>query len=353
MAMLKATWLMVPNGARYAVGARPEHGILECPLASIRLRAAVAALEWKVRGNENRFLVPGAAGAARDFDPDWANIYVVTKFTFDAPLEAWLAACRAAKHDQCRLVIDITDYPFAKQPPIPAFYAEVLRICDAVVVNSERMAEMIAPHTPRRVLVIEDAILSKMGGPEFAPGERVELLWFGHPTNLDYLEARFEDLAQFARERRCRLTIVTGGGREAEQWAQDIPARFAHAFESRFVPWSLEAMAVALRECDLVLIPSDPADAFKAGASANRIAEALNAGRFPVASSLGSYRQFADAAWLGQDFVAGIKWALANRGEVLARIRRGQALVAENFAMDKIGRQWCELFDSLLSSHVL
>jgi len=347
--MAKALWLMGWTGAQLATGAHPERGLLECPLASIRLRAAVAALEWKRRGNESRFHVPDAAGDARDFDSKDAEICFVTKFTFDANLEAWRAACRAAKHRPCRLVIDITDYPFAMQPPIPAFYAEVLRICDAVVVNSERMAEMIAPHTPRRVLVIEDAILSKMGGPEFAPGERVELLWFGHPTNLDYLEARFEDLAQFARERRCRLTIVTGGGREAEQWAQDIPARFAHAFESRFVPWSLEAMAVALRECDLVLIPSDPADPLKAGASANRIAEALNAGRFPVASPVPSYLAFAEAAWLGQDLVQGIEWALANRDEVLARIRRGQAVVEERFAANRIGRQWRQLLERLVS----
>lgn len=38
-------------------------------------------------------------------------------------------------------------------------------------------------------------------------------------------------------------------------------------------------MPVAFRNCDLVLILSDPADPFKAGASANRLAEALNAGR--------------------------------------------------------------------------
>jgi hypothetical protein len=98
-----------------------------------------------------------------------------------------------------------------------------------------------------------------------------------------------------------------------------------------------------------VLIPSDPADPFKAGASANRIAEALNAGRIAVASPLQSYLQFADAAWLGQDLVAGIRWALANRDEALARVRRGQALIREKFAADRIGRQWHDLLAGLAS----
>jgi glycosyltransferase involved in cell wall biosynthesis len=106
-------------------------------------------------------------------------------------------------------------------------------------------------------------------------------------------------------------------------------------------------MPVALSACDLVLLPSDPADPLKAGASANRIAEALNAGRFPVASHLPSYRAFAEAAWLGEDLVQGIEWALANPGEVLARIRRGQALVADRFAAARIGSRWRELFEGL------
>ncbi|MGH8621205.1 MAG: glycosyltransferase [Burkholderiales bacterium] len=109
-------------------------------------------------------------------------------------------------------------------------------------------------------------------------------------------------------------------------------------------------MQVAFRNCDVVLIPSDPADPFKAGASANRVAETLNAGRFPVASPLRSYQQFADAAWLGQDLVQGIEWALANPGEVLARIRRGQAMVAARFTADRAGCRWRELFESLLDS---
>ena len=63
---------------------------------------------------------------------------------------------------------------------------------------------------------------------------------------------------------------------------------------------------------------------------------------------LPSYLSFADAAWLGQDLVEGIEWALANRDEVLSRIRRGQAVVTEKFAAGRIGRQWRELFESLV-----
>jgi hypothetical protein len=349
MAKRTALWLMAPVGAELATGEDPEAGVLSCPMASLRLRAGVAAREWKARGNENRFRDPDGAGVV-DADLDGTGVCVATKFTLDLSLEAWLAACRAVKRKPCPLVVDITDNPFEKRPPIPAFYAEVLQICDAVVVNSERMAELIAPRTPRRPVVIEDAILGATSGAGFAPGERLELLWFGHPTNLAYLDACMPGLAAFAAECRCRLTVVTEASPNVERWVRNLQSRHAPALEARLVAWSLEATRTALQSCDLVLIPSNPADPFKAGASANRVAEALNAGRFPVASPLQSYRQFADAAWLAPDLVAGIRWALANRDAVLARIRRGQAQVSEKFAAGRIGRQWGELFDDLMGS---
>jgi hypothetical protein len=102
-----------------------------------------------------------------------------------------------------------------------------------------------------------------------------------------------------------------------------------------------------MRQCDLVLIPGDPADPLKSGVSSNRVAEALRAGRLPVASPLPSYLPLGECAWLGDDLVAGIAWAMANRGEVLARIRRGQALVAEKLNPETIGRQWRTLFENL------
>ncbi|HEY7657712.1 MAG TPA: hypothetical protein VH881_12655 [Burkholderiales bacterium] len=343
-------WLISPGAMQYATGDEPERGLLGCHLASVRLRVAVAALEWKRCGNENVLWDPGAAGAGQRVDWASVKICVVPKFYHDTPVRPWLDICLAARRHGCRLVVDICDYPFRKPPPVPEFYSAVLRECDAVFVNSERMGELISPHTARHPLLIEDAILGKIGEPAFAPDNRVELLWFGHLSNLPYLEARLGDLIRIAARRRCRLTVVAEDGIGVREWTEDIRTPRAPGFETRFIPWSLGAMPVALRECDLVILPSDPSDPLKAGASANRITEALNAGRFPVASPLPSYLPFSQAAWVGQDIAQGIEWALANPGEVLARIRRGQAMVAERFSAAAVGGRWRELFESLLGS---
>jgi len=346
---MRALWIVTAGIEKLASGADPERQILACRIASARMRTGVAALEWKRAGNENVFWCPSAAGA--DHKVDWAStgVCIVPKFYFDAPLQPWYEACLAARNNGCPLVIDITDYPFASEyEVVPAFYSGVLPICDAVVVNSERMAELIAPHAPHRPLVIDDAILGAARNPEFAPAGRLRLLWIGHGTNLRYLNEHLDALLRFALQKPCRLTVVTDGGSGAQEATQRIDARCAPALEARFIEWSLEAMASALRRCDLLLIPSDPSDPFKAGVSANRIAEALRAGRFPVASPLPSYLAFSDSGWLGRDLTEGIRWALANPGEVRARIRRGQALVSEKFAPEKIGQQWRTLLESLV-----
>lgn len=344
---MRALWLIPPDAVPYASGGAPEQGLGLCHLASVRLRTAVAALEWKRRGNESIFWNPDTSSAPGGLERKSAEICVVPKYYHDLPLQPWLDACRAARASGSRLVVDISDNPFSKPPPVPDFYSEALKICDAVVVNSERMAELTAPHSNHRPQVIEDAVPGAMGKPHFAPGGRLELLWYGHFTNLPFLQGCLDALIAFGAKRRCRLSILTMEGRGAEELAGEIEARFAPAFEARFIRWSLEAMKTALRKCDLVLLPSDPSDPLKSGASANRVAEALSAGRLPIASPLPSYLQFKESAWIGSDLVEGIRWALANRGEALARIRRGQAMVADRFAAPTIGRQWCELFESL------
>lgn len=343
---MKVLWL-IDQFVASAASEQPEQEILTSPIASARLRMGVASRAWKLAGHQNVFLNPGHAVAAGNVDFGEVSACVVHKFFEDSDIEQWLKLCVAVKGRGSQLVVDICDLPFHQiRPNVANFYKQVLKMCDVVVVNSEKMAELITPYFGRVPVTIEDAILGQPRKPEFSPGHKLELLWFGSTLNLGYLRAHLDGLIKLASVRRARLTILTSPGL-AEELARDIQAHCAPAFEARFVPWSLESMRAALRKCDLVLLPSDPEDPLKTGASANRIAEALNAGRFPIASPLQSYLAFSDAAWLGSDLTEGVKWALGDHGEVLARIRRGQSRVAERFSAEKIGRQWRELFEQL------
>ena len=344
---MRAVWLTTPLVTSFVSGQDTERKLLACPMASARLRMGVAAHAWREQGNENLFWDPAAIQDNPVLDWRGAQVCVVPKFTFDLPLVPWADACRAAKSNGCRLVVDICDYPFRKKPDVvDEFYSRLLGMADAVVVNSVRMAEQIAPHFSKPVVVIADAVLDAMATPAYSPATRLKLLWFGHPSNLRFLEPWISALIE-APPRPCRLVIVTEDGYGVREAARNIQARFAPAFEARFVEWSLESTRRELAACDIAILPGDPSDPVKGGVSANRMAEILNAGRFPVASPMQSYLEFADAAWLGNNLIEGIRWGQAHREEVLKRIRRGQALVAEKYTLRRLGEQWCELLREL------
>ncbi len=345
---MDALWLVPPTVADDIAGKQPELTLLESHLASIRLRTGVAAAAWQRAGHRNIFLNPEDTAATAQVDLQGVKLCFVGKLFLDVAPAAWLDACVRAKRAGARLILDVCDYPFEQKPPdVVRFYEDALRLADAVTVNSVRMAKLMAQHTAQSPQVIEDAILAAPGWAEFAPGKVLELLWFGHISNARYLERMMDTLVAYSAKQRCRLTMVTAPGHGLEQAVQRINAGCAPQFEARFMPWSLEVTRMALRRCDLVLIPGDPTDPLKSGVSSNRLAEALQAGRLPVASPLASYQAFSESAWLGDDLVTGIRWAMANRGEVLVRLRHGQQQVAERVSVEAIGRQWCDLFEEL------
>lgn len=341
-------WLLPPPVIDDIADASPESALFNSHLASIRLRTAVAVAACQQEGHRNLFVSPNDSASLSRVNFSNLKVCVVGKLFIDVPSADWLAACLRVKESGALLILDICEYPFAEKPPeIMRFYEVVLPLADMVTVNSGRMAEMMAGHmTGKSPVVIEDAILSNVRRPEFVPGKVLELLWFGHISNVCYLERMMDALLLYSAEQRCRLHLVSIPGKGLEQAVQRINANFAPRFEARFTAWSLESMRMALRRADLVLIPGDPTDPLKSGVSSNRLAEALQAGRMPVASPLSSYQPFAEAACLGDDLVAGIRWTMANRGEVLVRIRRGQALVAERLAQESISQQWIQVLEA-------
>jgi hypothetical protein len=338
-------WLVVPVLTPYTRGAQAEQALLQCELASARLRMAVAAHAWRAAGGANRFVEGAAYKPAGDVSV--ARVCVVPKFTGDLPLPAWLEAIHTMKQRGMRLVIDVCDYPFrTDKGAVPAFYQTALTLADAVVVNSARMAEQMTPHFGKPVTVIEDAVLGAAAVPRFAPSGQLKLLWFGHPSNLRFLEPWINALIEQG-PKPCRLTVVTQDGYGAKEAAANLSAQLAPSFEMTFVEWSLQATRRELERCDLAILPSDPRDPRKSGASANRLAEVLHAGRFAVASPLHSYLAFAESAWVGEYLLEGLQWSLSNREAVIARIHKGQALVREKYAMDAMGQQWLAFFADL------
>ena len=344
--VVQILWLLPSPIAKSLAGEEPEHRMLNLPLASARLRGGVASTFALRAGHRNVFLNADDEAAVNSTDFDAVDLCVVTKF-MGKNNALWLDILGRLAKNKRKILLDICEYPFVakKNTGIAEFYKKALPYCDVMTVNSTRMQELMAPHLRRPPLVIEDAILEPVQKPAFAPGKILKLLWFGHPTNFNYLGELLPSLKAFSQQQDCQLTIVSSA--ELKEKVPAVDKRISARFSTRFIPWSFKTQREALADCDLVLIPGDPADPRKSGVSSNRIAETLQAGRFPVATALGSYLPYEQAAWLGKDLIAGIEFAVSQPQEVLARIRRGQALVKATVMPGIVGKQWLALFESL------
>lgn len=333
---------------------------LYSPLASLRLRSIPVALElaasrpvhfWPV----SLFSRPEAFDALGVLDT-----VIVTKFAtgdvirqaprFQALID-WLHAAQG----RVRLIADMTDNYAALQEALRApfldRYQEALGAYCTLTVPCEALRTQLAACAKHGIHVIEDPFESPhTGEPRQRFQEPLQLCWFGSlgSNNLDTVADGLARAVKALPGRPAVLDVVTHESRGT--MVAEIGSRVAQvnaAIETRFVPWSLDATWKAIGECDLVLIPQEHADDWGSVKSHNRLVEAIRGGRLAIASPIPSYLELADYAWVGEDLAEGMAWALSNPAAAAARVRAGQAYVAERFAPERITAIWTRL----LSGH--
>jgi hypothetical protein len=64
-------------------------------------------------------------------------------------------------------------------------------------------------------------------------------------------------------------------------------------------------------------------------------------GKFVITTALASYEEFAPYTWQ-EDYIAGIKWALAHPGKTLERIRAGQKYTEENYSARVLSKRFID-----------
>jgi hypothetical protein len=296
---------------------------LASDLASIRYRLLVPAQalpESRVtqisHGANRRTLLERFAGA------DAAVFGKIFEPTL-APVALELAAALRAKG--VKVIVDFCDDHF-DHPQLGPVYRALANVADAIVASTPGLADVIREQTSRKPSVVDDPVEGVRAEPAATPGRPVRLLWFGHPSNLDTLRFGLPQLD--AREVDFALTVMTAAGSGAESSGY------------RFRPWSTAGLFDELRQCDAVIIPSNPYDPRKAVKSANRFTEALWAGRFVIAHPLPSYEPLAPYGWVGEDLGEGLAWLLDHRDEAPARIRAGQEWVAANASREAVAAAW-------------
>ena len=326
------------------------------PIASIRYRALLPALELAKSGVDSNFVVVPPAGAATGGAlPDCDGDAVTFSKSFN-PVNETLA--QHARGRGAHVVFDISDNHF-DTPEYAAHYRAMAGLADTVTAATAAMAAAVLQHTGRTAIVIPDPVealrvapvpdnsgwgtprnwLQRRFGNAPAPAP-LRLLWFGHPANLHPLAALAPQLAGVTQYGPVQLRIVTQPGAAATAACETL-AR--HGIAAEVAPWSLAAMRTAFEWCQLVLIPSDADNPRAKVKSANRLLESLWAGRYVVASPIEAYQDLAEYAWVNRDLARGIVWAMQHPAAVAQQIERAQQHIAAHLTVAAVAAQWLDV----------
>jgi SAM-dependent methyltransferase len=325
--------------------------------ASARLRVLIPAAELARREDTTVQLIPLDMlrdARALEAAPRLSHLVLgkmAAEFvrTNEALFRAVLETLDGARRDM-PVVADLSDDYAALAdalgaPYLRSYQATLLKQHD-ITVPCKALQERFAGEAAGSVSVIEDPFESPAArAPRTTASDPLRLCWFGTlgSANIDMVADSLARIAQGLRDIAVRLEMVTH--RQRRGMVQALADRLARAhpgFGVVHTDWSLERTWAAIERCDFVILPQDHRGQAGRVKSHNRLVETIRGGRLALASPIASYLELAEYAWVGEDLVAGLRWAMARPDEALQRVVAGQRAVEQRFSPAVIGEKWAQ-----------
>jgi hypothetical protein len=285
--------------------------------------------------------------------------------------EGYAAAAEAALRAlalvpvQARVVFDINDDGFEMEEFL-SFYRSVAWRASGWITSSDLLAKRLRSVLGVAATVVPDGYEGTPGKPR-APigrlartlqgmldridrsgqsGSRLALLWFGHPVSLQGLAVAADELLRATGFVGVDLLCVTALDEAVRSLVDEFNRRGGPRLRAHAIAWSAGAVWKALQDCDAVLLPADLRNPGIQAKSANRLLEAIVAGRLAICHPVPAYLEFQRYAWVGERMDDGLRWAIGHPREALSRIRAGQAHVQKNFGPAAIASRWLAALQS-------
>ena len=161
-------------------------------LASIRLRLG------SVLQNIDSSSFEISAGENVANNPD---ILIIGKLksTNNESVQFWINKIRLAKQNGTKIVLDYTDNYLDQHNSkfYKPFYDALIGITDRVVTSSNYLKLKMKNYFNGYIEIIEDAIEVPISKPHNSNKGTVNILWFGHASNLKYLVKFIEQSKEF------------------------------------------------------------------------------------------------------------------------------------------------------------
>lgn len=304
--------------------------VVKATMASQRLRAGCM---MQNAGAHNAIVTAGKAV------PENASHLIIGKMGTDSVRENqshWLNTISSFQCKKGRTVLDFTDNHLDLKTELTDFYMQTLNIVDQVVCSSDHLSQALRKHFHGHIYTIPDPIEVNLTPPKTSPSWPRTILWFGHSSNLTYL---LNFLPFLHASAPIRLLILSD--LESLHTLQNSKFQKPDNLLMEFREWTIDSLVDAAAESDCCIIPSDPQDPRKSGASSNRLLTALALGLPTVASGLASYLPFAQYfnSIESDQSINVIIDPCAYSQQVL----RAQEAFISQYSVSSIGTQWFNL----------
>jgi glycosyltransferase involved in cell wall biosynthesis len=170
------------------------------------------------------------------------------------------------------------------------------------------------------------------------PEDTARVIWFGRHGSfhsefgMSLLKPVIEELERAHRDRPIELVIISNNRVRFDAVTHGVK------IFTRYEAWSNERVFFELSRADLFVMPS-AADPFSLCKSANRAVLALANNVPVVATYLESLEPLREAVMI-DDWRAGIGAYLFDRHTAKEHLARAQPILADQFSVEAIGRQW-------------
>jgi hypothetical protein len=301
-------------------------------LASIRLRSAIVAKYLSQHGS---------TVSVGEFVTEISNIILVGKIganDIEKRTKLWLDQIQSAKNKNIKIFVDYTDHHLGFESPMRIFYESALKLADYIITSSNYLKILLNNFYSKEIFVIPDAIEVPVLSPKISKTNNI--LWFGHASNIQYLINFIEKYTK--PNDVCKLIILSNDNGlnilSNHQFQNSV------GFEIELKKWSVEGLIAASKISDICIIPSDPADPRKSGASSNRLITSIALGLPTAAEMLPSYEEFSKYFFnIRSNSIFNIM-SDSSSSEFKKLISEAQQKIVPKFLPKAIGQQWIELF---------
>ncbi len=353
------------------IAGSPDVGF-SSPLASNRYRVIAPARQLEQEGHTTRFLPMShwSGYAAGDELPD---VCVIGKLLpgkdpsrFVHISQQLLGGAANAAAQGVVVVGDISDDHF-DNPQVGAYWRALVSQTDICTTGADVLAQTIREHTTKPVVTVGDPLSSPEGQARVfqrrarisgwvqkilsgnqAP-QRLKLVWYGNAGNWTAMRQWAETLPGFARVQPLLVWIVTRPDPAIQRYIESFNLKNRPWALMELVPWEEATQWSTVADADVVLIPSDVTAKTKAAKSANRLTDALHAGRYVVASPIPAYEAYRPYVSLTEDPATALRDYLADPRAALKRIEEGQVAARTRCSTSQIASEWMRAF--LLKAH--